>query len=145
MDIRIKRTNRALFDCSPETCVILLEMFPDQIERLHFTSFQEKQAFKESLKPKPAEVKPEFFVGHDRIAGKYRIVMRCGAEEQFYVGPPVHAATAFGGGPRTVPEGVINEYKLLVGDGKPVDLLQELEKRRKANEQPAQPSWPQYK
>lgn len=143
MDIKVKRTNRIFWDVSPETAAILGEMFPDQIERLHL-SFHEKQDLKASLKPVNT-AKPVFGVARDPMTEKYRIVMRCGPEEAIFDGPAVHAATAFGGGERTVPQAVINEYIIFVGDGKPMDLHFEIERRLKAKQAPAQPSWPRYK
>jgi hypothetical protein len=152
MDIRVQRTNRIFFDVSPETAVILLEMFPDKVERLK-TSYQERLALLEAERqkgqsqPQPG-VQIKFTVEKNRLTEKLQLVLRCGSEEVFYSGPPIHAAAAFGGGGRTPPEAIIREYAEALEYNKPVDPLVELERRRKIAErdgQPKEPSWPRYK
>ena len=103
MNLRVKRTNRPFFDVSPELATILLEMFPDQIERLKM-SYQERLALIESERAKQnpnANMEVTFAVERHLETEKWNTVLRCGSEVLYFNGPAIHAAAAFGGGQRS--------------------------------------------
>ena len=133
MNLRVKRTNRPFFDVSPELATILLEIFPDQIERLKM-SYQERLALIESDRAKQnpnANMEVTFAVERHLETEKWNIVLRCGSEVLYFNGPAIHAAPAFGGGQRTPPARVIQEYADIISRPK-VDPLWKLEKRQRA-------------
>jgi hypothetical protein len=145
MDIRIKRTNRILWEFPDVVAIALVEMFPDQAEFVK-VSYQERLALleveRQKGKPQPGlEIK--FTVEKNWQTDKIQLTLRCGSEEVFFNGPPIYAATWFGGGKRTPPQEIINEYALLRGDGKPVDALAiqlATEERKEKAKPPKEPS-----
>lgn len=142
MDIRLKKTDRILWEFPDVVAIALLELFPDQVERAK-TTYQERlsylEAEKQKGKPQPG-VQIVFTVEKNKLTEKLQLVLRCGSEEVFYSGPPVHAATAFGGGGRTVPARVVEEYARALEYNKPVDPQVYLEQKEKAKPQVKEPS-----
>jgi hypothetical protein len=101
MDIRIISTGRTFYQVDPTLCAILLELFPENVERLNTQP-----------KPTPASFEARWSVGTDN-GGYYRAEFRIGSRTEFYSGPPSQLAAHFQRMGIVVPEYVIEQYRPL--------------------------------